>query len=353
MTSGICPASPRAATGTSTRRLTRIIVIVATLLLHACAEAAAAGHAIQRITDSDRERPIQIDLWYPTEDAEKPHAYALGAGSVAREAPVTGRGLPLIVFSHGAFGAASNYAWLAEHLARAGYFVMGVSHFGESPVFGPQPVGAPVLGLDERVSDLRVALDFLLHKSPYASALDQQRIVAMGHSSGGASVLRWAGASYSPQALYQYCASQNAVHDMGCRYAAGRGAAPAHASRDAVPEGLRALILLDPAVGPGFPESGLQGLRVPTLVVGARHNDFLPYPAHAGRISGLIPQARSVALDGQEGHFIFLNECALPWRVHGVELCVDRAGASRSNTHAQIRSLVTEFLQDQWKEKAR
>src|SRR5689334_15368604 len=95
----------------------------------------SAGYQVTRITDADN-RQVQLDIWFPTDAAEQAHNYGISAGSVASGGAVAGDKLPLILLSHGAMGAASNYSWIAEPLARHGYVVLGVSHFGESPVFG-------------------------------------------------------------------------------------------------------------------------------------------------------------------------------------------------------------------------
>jgi len=68
----------------------------------------------------------------------QPIVYGLGAGLAALEGALDSRDppLPLIVMSHGAFGAARDYGWIAEYLARHGFVVAGVSHFGESWIYG-------------------------------------------------------------------------------------------------------------------------------------------------------------------------------------------------------------------------
>ncbi|MET0166583.1 MAG: hypothetical protein ABW318_16455, partial [Vicinamibacterales bacterium] len=120
----------------------------------------AAGYQVIRVVDAARNRQIHLDVWYPTLEQEKTHTYGLSAGRVAPEATLTGTRLPLVVLSHGAMGAASNYSWLAEYLARRGNVVLGVSHFGESPVFGPDSVDvASVARFGDRTRDVNYAVD--------------------------------------------------------------------------------------------------------------------------------------------------------------------------------------------------
>jgi predicted dienelactone hydrolase len=307
----------------------------------------SAGYETLRIVDDDRARPIHLDVWYPTtRQQEQEHNYGLSIGRIASGATVTGMKLPVVLLSHGAMGAASNYSWIAEHLARRGYAVLGVSHFGESPVFGPQSVDpAAVSRLGERAGDLAFALEFFLERSSYASRLDSSRLGAIGHSSGGASVLMLTGAEFSATDLASYCRSRAAASDKGCRYPSQDGG---KASGQAAPEPskrrMKALVALDPAVGPGFTDRALQAIMVPSLVIGSVENDFLTYPFHAGRISRLIPRAETVRLENGEGHFVYLDECAAPVDVMGVPLCSDRKGVDRKAVHERLAMLIEQFL---------
>jgi predicted dienelactone hydrolase len=67
------------------------------------------GLRAEMVHDPSRGRPATVDVWYPV---------ALGVGSTAVDAPVARGRHPVVVLSHGAFGAARNYAWLSEFLAR-------------------------------------------------------------------------------------------------------------------------------------------------------------------------------------------------------------------------------------------
>ena len=303
-----------------------------------------AGYQVLRIEDTSRTRPIQLDVWYPTAADEAAHEYGLSRGRVARSAAMATGRLPVAVMSHGALGAASNYSWIAERLARAGFLAIGVSHFGESPVFGPATVdAATVADFGARTRDLTVALDFVLERSPWAAQADGARVAALGHSSGGATVSMLAGASYRPEAMGAYCGSSAASSDRGCRYPVG---APAGApALPVVDRRVRAIVLLDPAVGPAIDLRPVASAKLPALVVGSIDNDFLPFASHAGRYAVLLPQSEVVRLASGEGHFVYIDECALPIEAMGVPLCSDRPGVVRRDVHARLAARILEFLQ--------
>jgi predicted dienelactone hydrolase len=305
----------------------------------------SAGYQSQRIVDERRSRPIHLDLWYPAQQPEREHPYGLGSGRVAHGAPIAPGRFPIALLSHGAMGTASNYSWLAEHLARRGLAVAGVSHFAESPVFGLDTIEPTSVGrFGDRTRDLITALEFAIERSPLAAALDPERIAAIGHSSGGASVLMLAGAEFSAAELAAYCRSSAAEADKGCSYA--KDAAPESPAHVPVPSPHRiaAIVAMDPAVGPGFSERGLRAIAAPTLVIGSVHNDFLPYPFHAGRIAAQVSGAEVVRLDAGEGHFVYLDACSVPLEAMGVPLFRDRPGVDRNAVHERLAIAIAIFL---------
>ena len=181
----------------------------------------ACGYRPLRAYDPSRERPVALDVWYPAAASavEQDHDYVLGTGRVAEDVGGADGPFPLIVTSHGAFGSARSYAWIAEHLARGGYVVCGVSHYGESPVYGAETIDPlSVLEIGPRAVDCSFAIDHLLGGSPMGGNVDASHIGALGHSSGGATVVALAGGVFDPAAMRRYCASEAARDDRGCAY---------------------------------------------------------------------------------------------------------------------------------------
>jgi predicted dienelactone hydrolase len=305
------------------------------------------GYTTLRAEDPARSRPVLIDLWYPAApgavEAERDHGMARGRSAL--DAPVAGGAHPLVLLSHGAFGAARNYTWIAEHLARRGFVVAGISHYRESPAYGPETIDpAAALRLWQRPMDVSFAIGHLLGHPRFGPGIDPGRIGAVGHSSGGTTVLALAGALFDPGAMARYCASEGARADRGCGY--GRGAPtsatpPPEARRSHRDERVRAIVALDPAVGPGHDPGAI---AIPVHVIGAVDNDFLPYEAHAGHYARLTPGASLTPLTAGEGHFVFLDVCRWDREAMGVPLCRDRAGVDRGQVHERLAAVITGFL---------
>lgn len=304
-----------------------------------------AGYEQLRIVDEARKRPVHLDIWYPTAAKEKEHNYGFSKGKVAFGASLTTKQLPIVLLSHGAMGAASNYSWLAEYLARRGSLVLGVSHFGESMVFGPDSIDpGSVTRFGDRTRDLNFALDYLIEKSKYAPNLDAKRIGAVGHSSGGATVLMIGGAEFSAKNLAEYCGKKTSGNDKGCAYPRSVETDEQRIVSAKSTRSFKALIALDPAVGPGFTKNTLEFIETPTLIIGSVKNDFLPFDSHAGYLAKQIKNFEIVKLDNGEGHFIYLDECNLPVKVMGIPLCTDGKGVDRNAAHLKLAAIIGQFL---------
>ena len=308
----------------------------------------SAGYEVLSIRDDRRGRPVLIDLWYPADasNRETPCDYQPGFGLVAKNAKPVEEGSPLIVLSHGAFGAARNYSWIAEQLARNGYAVAGISHYGESFIYGPQTID-PGSALQPwlRAQDCSFALDHLLANGVFDGMFDRHRVGALGHSSCGATALELVGAVLDLASMQRYCLSEDSAHDKGCDYARGQVRNAPPTAIPAVCDGrIRAAVALDPALGPGHTEQSLKAIKVPAYIVGAKENDFLPYVHHAGRYARLTRGAQHLMLERGEGHFVFLNEGQSDAQANGVALYKDRNGVSRAEVHEVLARAILAFL---------
>jgi predicted dienelactone hydrolase len=312
----------------------------------------ACGYSVSQFHDAGRSRPVIVDLWYPATDetAEAVVSYGLSVGRAAQHAPPAPGPFPVCVLTHGAFGAARNYSWLAEALARGGYVVVGVSHYLESFVYGPETVDPAAVGqLRDRALDCTVALDRVLEDPVFSAVVDPDRVAAIGHSSGGATVLVLAGAAFDPSVMQAYCAGADPTIDRGCAYGdrLETTGAPASSVEEVVsaPDArVRSVVAMDPALGPGFLADSLALLSLPVHFVGSTDNDFLPFDQHVGRCASLVPACSLDVLSSGEGHFVYLDECAADVDANGVSLCRDRPGVDRAAVHDRLVGVIAEFL---------
>jgi dienelactone hydrolase len=140
-------------------------------------------------TDARRQRPVPVRLYLPS------------AGTARSGTSGTQRS-PLVVFSHGIGGSRQGYTWFGQHIARHGIASLHLQHVGsDRSVWGGNVFGlvgrlqsaAREHEAMARVADLRFALDTLL-ASTLGRRIDDQRIVAAGHSYGANTTLLAVGA---------------------------------------------------------------------------------------------------------------------------------------------------------------
>ena len=158
------------------------------------------GRQVIEIEDSERDRPLVADVWYPTDpDATgDPSVYSFLPGiefdsdTALADVPVSGEGpFPLVVYSHGSGGLRYVASFFTELLASHGFVVASVDHVGNTAVelvTGDEPERAQV-SLD-RVLDVQFLIDEMLAASQrsgdaFEGAVDPERVGVSGHSYGG------------------------------------------------------------------------------------------------------------------------------------------------------------------------
>lgn len=111
--------------------------------------------------------------------------------------------LPLVIFSHGVDGCATQSRFFTEELARRGYVVVAPNHLdatcGDQEKVRPEQSFAKpkewtadtYLG---RRDDLRAVMDFALAEPRLGEHIDAGRVAGVGHSLGGYSLMASAGA---------------------------------------------------------------------------------------------------------------------------------------------------------------
>lgn len=159
---------------------------------------------------------------------------------------------PLVLFSHGFKGLSGQSAQLTKALAAAGYLVLAPDHQDrfsnpDKAALGPQQdFDAPAQWTDDtyrdRADDLKEVLAAALDEPGLQAEIDPQRLVLMGHSLGGYTILGLAGAR------------------------------PAWCDPRFKP---CALVCLSPYVRPYLASGSLKNLRVPVMYQGGTRDFFI------------------------------------------------------------------------------
>jgi predicted dienelactone hydrolase len=226
------------------------VALLGTLMMLAAAPALAVG--FERVTVPDPGgSPLEAGIWYPSDAPASPQPLGLFVQTVAAGGPVAGRGLPLVVMSHGTGGTFEGHYDTALALAEAGFVVASITHTGDN--YRDQSAFARV---ENRPRHIKALIDYMLTSWPRHDVLDAARIGMFGFSAGGFTGLVAIGGVPDMTRVAPFCAGH--PDDWACNRAqelrSGPPAPPAafvHDPRIAV------AVIAAPAIGYTFTPEGL------------------------------------------------------------------------------------------------
>lgn len=302
------------------------------------------GFQITAATDADA-RTFAVGVWYPaTVPIESASAAAPGAMGAMQNAPLSGRGLPLVVISHGNGGGLASHVDLALALARAGYVAAAPMHAGDN-FQDPGASGLATL-YSGRNRQFRLAIEHMLTKWPGREALDAEKVGAFGFSAGGFTVLTAAGAQPDMRLIPTHCArSPEFICDVLRHYKSPllNADAPAGEPMQASPR-IRAVVAAGPGLGFTMTPASMAALKAPLQLWSGEKDDKVPYATNARFIiEGLAQQGRKVEFHAvpNAGHMSFLAPCG-PVKIP--ELCSDPEGMDRAAFHTAMNAEVVKFF---------
>lgn len=227
------------------------------------------------------DRPLTVEIWYPAADDTAPggtyetvirdgQTATTLTGRAARDAdPATGT-FPLVVISHGYPGNRFLMSHLGENLASKGYVTVSVDHtdstYSDQAAFGST--------LYNRPWDQKAVIDFMAGlDDPLGTITDTDTTGVIGYSMGGYGALIFGGAGVTEQSVgYTWGTPKGLL-------AANQAGTDSHESL--VDDRVKAIIAIGPwGMNTGFwDETGLAGLRKPTLMMAGSVDDVSIYAA--------------------------------------------------------------------------
>ena len=256
-------------------------------------------------TDSSRNRPVLVELWYPTDENSS-------AQNVEEDVwihPKEARGVslsskntkyPLIVMSHGHRGDRRERTWLADSLARHGYIVAAVEHHGNAWYkYDPKMS----FKFWERAKDITFSLTQILNEPGIKDHIDQERVGFVGYSMGGMTGLALAGA----QAKYAQAISKVLHEQTGeITLEEFNGLDFSEADKDYQEPRIRSILLICPATFAYLPEA-LKTVKTPIGLLASLDDELLPHSDHAAKIMEYAPPKKTKLLKNKVSHYAFLN----------------------------------------------
>jgi predicted dienelactone hydrolase len=249
------------------------------------------------------QRQITIELWYPAlNDQPLNNQEARNASFYNLHTQI-----PLIMLSHGSDSNRHQYTWLTHHLARNGFAVAAVDHYGNSwPTIMPQYYLQPW----DRALDITYALNYLMTGN-LAHYFNPECIGAIGYSFGGQTTMLLAGAqmiSYEnqepinvnniidaqlPEQLIKEVISHIDTNKITQSYYEKR---------------IKAACLLAPLYK-AFNDESIKNISIPVLIIDAEKDQECPSKKHGERYAQeLLPHyLYNYTVIPQADHHIFKN----------------------------------------------
>jgi hypothetical protein len=162
---------------------------------------------VEFVDSAEGGRPLDVMLLYPAAPAAAAVLFKIFLATnlhLYKDAPVVSDGLkrPLVMFSHGAGGNGSVYAWFGEYLASHGYIVAMVYHYRANTY------ESSALYVRNRIwqrpRDISLDISHLLQDQAWGPHIDPTQIGVAGHSQGGFTSLWIGGAQVNPDLFVAY-----------------------------------------------------------------------------------------------------------------------------------------------------
>jgi predicted dienelactone hydrolase len=303
---------------------------------------------VEFIDPAEGGRPLDYMLIYPAapESTAAPFKMFMAANlHLYKDAPIVSDGLkhPLVMFSHGAGGNASGYAWFGEYLASHGYLVAMAYHY-RANTFDSSALYVRSR-LWQRPRDISLDISQLLQDKVWARHIDPNQIGVAGHSQGGFTSLWLGGANINPELFLQFQRGwkNNLMVPAYIREQMSPDAEPALNVRD---DRVKAAFAMAPGDIPGFgmDEAGLRQMSIPAYLIVGAGDTTTPPKDNAEFAAKYIPHAQLDVLPGPVGHEIFGNECDQLGRDNFPEACSDAPGVDRIKLHDYIGKTALEFF---------
>jgi predicted dienelactone hydrolase len=315
-----------------------VVAALGTLLTLAAAPAFAVGFERVSVPDPDGP-PLEAGIWYPSGAPASPQPLGLFVQSVAAGGPVAGRGLPLVVMSHGTGGTFEGHYDTALALAEAGFVVASVTHTGDN--YRDQ---SAFVRVENRPRHIKALVDYMLASWPRHDVLDPSRIGMFGFSAGGFTALVAIGGVPDMARVASFCAAH--PDDWGCNRARELRSGPPTAPPSAFAHDPRiaAAVIAAPAIGYVFTPEGLSGIKVPIQLWRGDRDEILAHPYHAQNVYDALPIKPEYHVVPNAGHFAFLAPCGGSLRSIAPDICRDPAGFDRAAFHREFNAAVVDFF---------
>ncbi|RII34277.1 alpha/beta fold hydrolase [Clostridium chromiireducens] len=270
-----------------------------------------------QIRDENKAINFNVLVQYPTNEPSMPIAFGPYTMDVCINAKLLDGEFPLVIISHGNGGSHLLYRTISTHLAKNGYIVAMVEHYGNNRNNNELENSEENLIL--RPKHISLTIDKILSDSFFSRNIIKDKIAVIGHSMGGYTALALAGGV--PRT---------------------REGKIIKTSPD---QRVKAVVLLAP--GAGWFLNGLDNVTIPILMLTAEHDPITP-AWNAEFVLQSISDKSLVTFRQIEnaGHFSFLSPFPESMKSAKFLPSTDPEGFDREEFHAQLPKEILAYLDE-------
>jgi predicted dienelactone hydrolase len=326
----------------------KFLVAIAFILTATLAQA-AGFRFIEVPADADGPA-LKGAMWYPCSEPPQDKIdlgpYTL---SVAKDCPISGDKLPLVVVSHGRGGSFVNLHDMAETLAEAGFIFAAINHPGDTTSDSSR--SGNLSAFVERPADIRRLVSQMLTTSPAASKIDPERIGFVGFSRGGYTGLVLIGANPDWSGANEFC-QQSSPPDPGrtpgqlCQQIRRKEFPAEPLARD---PRIKAAVVADP-LAIFFTAESFAAVKIPVQVWASERGGDGVTPHSVALVNRNLPAKHEYHMVPNSGHFAFVI-CPPAMAKAAPEICTDAPGFDRVAFHQQFNADVLAFFQAELRDR--
>lgn len=306
--------------------------LFAAFLCLAASHAYAAGFRTLEVSADGVSRPLRGAIWYPCSQPTSNVTIGPIVMSVAKDCPMTGEKLPLLVISHGWGGTFLGHRDTAEALANAGFIVVAVNH-GDSALDKGRI--NDFSAFVERPADIKRVIDYMLEAWPDAARIDASRIGMFGFSRGGYTAL--VAISANPQFGKRLRLCEGNSDPLCDQVHKGELPELTHDPR------IKAAVVADP-LSVFFTQDSFKDVTVPVQLWGSEYGGDGVAPESVVAIASRLPMKSEFHAVPNSQHFDFLPPCSAELAKSAPEICGDDFGFDRAAFHKQFNAAVLAFF---------
>ena len=269
------------------------------------------------IEDKIKNISFPVLVQYPTLESSRPISFGPYTMNVSPDAKIIERQFPLIIISHGNGGSHLLYRTISTHLAKNGYIVAMLEHYGNNR--NNNKLENTTENLVIRPRHVSLTIDFLLSDKWFSNNIAQYKIGVIGHSMGGYTALALAGGiPRTKEGLVIKVASDSRI---------------------------KAIVLLAP--GTGWFMDSLTKVTIPILMFTAEHDRITP-KWNGEIVLNYVPDKSKVTFKEIEnsGHFSFLSPFPTTMKNANFLPSNDPVGFDREKFHSHLPTDILNFLND-------